>query len=194
SLPASLGLILLRQPLIKLIYERGVFTSASTDLVAWALLWFAAGLVGHSLVEILARAFYALHDTKTPVIVGIIAMSLNIAFSIGFSALFERLNVPPHGGLALANSLATGLEAIALLILMRRRLNGLNGRDVLKGVIQACLAGSAMSLALWLLIRQTTAWPQEIVAVAGVIVGAGVYLLSAWVVGVREMKLNRFFR
>ncbi len=54
-------------------------------LVAWALAWYAAGLVGHSLLELLSRAFYALHDTRTPVSVGVIAMSLNIGFSFGLA-------------------------------------------------------------------------------------------------------------
>jgi putative peptidoglycan lipid II flippase len=67
SIPASVGLILLRYPLITLLYQRGRFTDDSTDLVAWALFWYAAGLVGHCLVEILARAFFAMQDTRTPV-------------------------------------------------------------------------------------------------------------------------------
>ena len=54
-------------------------------MIAWALLWYAVGLVGHCLVEITSRAFYALHDTRTPVTVGVIAMSLNIVFSLAFS-------------------------------------------------------------------------------------------------------------
>ena len=70
SLPASLGLIMLRVPLVRVLYERGEFGPQSTQLVAWALLWYAAGLVGHSLVEVLSRAFYALHDTRTPVALG----------------------------------------------------------------------------------------------------------------------------
>ena len=115
SLPASLGLIILRQPLIELLYQRGEFTAHSTQLVAWALLWYAVGLVGHSVVEILVRAFYAMHDTKTPVLIGIVAMSLNVVFSLLFIALFSRLDWMPLGGLALANSLATTLEMVALL-------------------------------------------------------------------------------
>jgi putative peptidoglycan lipid II flippase len=63
SLPASLGLLLLRRPIVSMLFERGEFDSRSTDLVAWALLWYAAGLVGHALVEIISRAFYALKDT-----------------------------------------------------------------------------------------------------------------------------------
>ena len=68
AIPASLGLILLREPLIRLLYQNDTyFTAHSTQLVAWALLWYAAGLVGHSLLEVIVRAFYALHDTRTPV-------------------------------------------------------------------------------------------------------------------------------
>ncbi|MBN1665636.1 MAG: murein biosynthesis integral membrane protein MurJ, partial [Anaerolineales bacterium] len=63
ALPATTGLILLRYPLIELLYQRGNFTARATELVAWALLWYAAGLVGHAVMEVLARAFYALHDT-----------------------------------------------------------------------------------------------------------------------------------
>ena len=125
SLPATLGLILLRYPVIALLYQRGKFDVQSTDMVAWALLWYTVGLVGHSVVEILSRAFYALHDTRTPVIIGTIAMSLNIVFSFAFSALFASLGWMPHGGLALALSVSTALEMSALFILMRRRLKGL---------------------------------------------------------------------
>ena len=125
ALPATLGLILLREPLVTVLFQHGVFDARSTQLVSWALLWYTAGLVGHSVVEIVSRAFYAMHDTKTPVLVGTVAMSLNLAFSFLFSAWFERLGWMPHGGLALANSLATALEMVGLLYFMRRRLDGL---------------------------------------------------------------------
>ena len=76
----SLGLILLRRPIGGAALPGETSSpAASTSLVAWALLWYACGLVGHGLVEIVSRAFYALHDTKTPVLVGVGAMSLNLA-------------------------------------------------------------------------------------------------------------------
>jgi len=145
AIPASVGLILLRTPLVAALYQRGAFTARSTELVTWALLWYAAGLVGHSLVEILSRAFYALHDTRTPVIVGVVAMGLNIGLSLLFSALFERVGWLPHGGLALANSAATALESLVLIGLMRRRLNGLNGGYIWKGVSIAFLGTALMA-------------------------------------------------
>jgi putative peptidoglycan lipid II flippase len=188
AIPATVGLIALRLPLVRFLYQRGEFTAHSTSLVAWALLWYTAGLVGHSLVEILARAFYALHDTKTPVLIGSAAMALNVAFSLTFPHLFSRAGWMPHGGLALANSLATALEAVGLLILIRRRLDGLEGRSIRDGGGRALIAALGMSLALWgwlALARGQAAW---LVTAGGVILGSGVYGLGVWVLGVREAR------
>ena len=149
ALPASIGLILLREPLITLLYQRGQFDALDTQIVSWALLWYAAGIVGHSIMEILTRAFYAQHDTKTPVIIGTVAMGLNVVFSIAFAKLFESIGWMPHGGLALANSLATALEAIVLFIVMRKRLNGIEGSHILRGVLPSAVGAAAMSLAIW---------------------------------------------
>jgi len=187
SLPASLGLILLRQPLIVLLFQRGAFDAHSTDLVTWALLWYAAGLIGHNVVEILSRAFYALHDTKTPVFIGAAAMTLNIVFSFAFSAGFSRLGWMPHGGLALANSLATAMEMTALYILMRRRLNGLEGANIWRGFAQATLGTLGMGLVLALWSRTGgTAW---LIGLGGVAVGGCVYALSIWAMRVPEAAI-----
>ncbi|HEX9386759.1 MAG TPA: murein biosynthesis integral membrane protein MurJ, partial [Anaerolineales bacterium] len=137
ALPASVGLILLARPIISMLYQHGEFKAITAEMTAWALLWYAAGLVGHSVMEVLTRAFYAQHDTKTPVIIGTIAMGLNVVFSFAFARLFVQIGWMPHGGLALANSLATALEATALFIFMRRRLNGIEGGYVAGGFI-AC--------------------------------------------------------
>ena len=188
SLPASLGLILLRKPLIVLLYQRGEFDSRSTELVAWALLWYAVGLVGHSVVEIVSRAFYALHDTKTPVFVGIAAMSLNVVFSYAFSALFFRIGWLPHGGLALANSLATALEMLGLLYLMRGRLNGIEGKSLLVGGFQAVAGTAVMSIGLWFWLSQTTNLPDWQVVIGGIVIGATLYALAMLVLRVKEAR------
>jgi putative peptidoglycan lipid II flippase len=188
SVPASMGLILLRVPVVQLLLQRGEFTQRSTELVAWALLWYAAGLVGHSVMEVLARAFYALHDTRTPVMVGTAAMTLNVAFSFGFSALFRRIEWMPHGGLALANSLATALETAGLLILMRRRLGGIQGHRVLKGFGSALLGAAGMSLALWLWLALTEGNSSWLVTVGGILVGGFVYGLILTLLRVPEPR------
>jgi putative peptidoglycan lipid II flippase len=187
SLPASLGLILLRRPLITLLFVRGAFDQHSADLVTWALLWYAAGLIGHNVVEILSRAFYALHDTKTPVFVGAVAMTLNVIFSFAFSSLFMRVGWMPHGGLALANSLATALEMSALFLLMRSRLEGLKGLHLLRGFLQAALATLGMSAALWLwLLQPGPAW---LVSLGGVALGGLVYVAVIWALRVPELGM-----
>lgn len=189
SLPAAVGLILLRKPVVALLFQRGAFDAHSTELVAWALLWYAAGLVAHSVVEIVSRAFYAFHDTKTPVLVGSVAMSLNLAFSLLFVALFRRVGWMPHGGLALANSLATTLEMTGLLVLMRRRLQGLEGRQTLRGIGQASAATLVMAGLLGVglrFLRPYSALWQDLVLIPA---GALAYGLALWATGAEEPRL-----
>jgi putative peptidoglycan lipid II flippase len=188
ALPASLGLILLRAPLVAALYQRGEFTARSTELVAWSLLWYAVGLVGHSIMEVLTRAFYAQHDTKTPVLIGAVAMSLNVVFSLAFSAWFARIGWLPLGGLALANSLATALEAVALFIVMRKRLNGIEGAHIGRGFTQAALAALGMSLALGLWIPATGSLNRWLAALGGVAVGGIVYGLVMFALRVPEIQ------
>lgn len=177
AIPASLGLILLRQPLVALLYQRGEFGPESTAIVAWALLWYAAGLVGHSVVEIISRAFYALHDTKTPVVIGIITMGLNLVLSLLFTRLFVMIGWMPHGGLALANSLATFLEMICLLVLMRRRLEGIDGKHIWQGVMQAGIGAAAMGAVLWGWMRLSAGWSVLVVVSGGLALGVAAYAL-----------------
>jgi putative peptidoglycan lipid II flippase len=189
ALPASLGLILLRQPLVALIYQRGQFNALSSQLVSWALLWYAAGLVFHSIVEIVSRAFYALHDTRTPVIVGVAAMSLNIGLSFLFTWLFARIGWMPHGGLALANSLATALESIGMLYFMRKRIGGLHLRVIGDGVIRSAAAVTVMALALWLWLALTGALSMWLIALGGVALGCLVYLGMLFAVKSPDLQL-----
>lgn len=188
SLPAGVGLILLRYPLVQLLYQRGEFTARSTELVAWALLWYAAGLVGHALVEILSRAFYALHDTRTPVTVGVITMGGNIVLSLAFSAWFARIGWMPHGGLALANSLATGLESIALVFLIRKKLGGLEGGYVWRGVAVSA-AGTALMAAAVVGARWLLGGGSRAVELFGAL-GAGlvVYVGLMWALKMPELR------
>jgi putative peptidoglycan lipid II flippase len=188
ALPASLGLILLREPLVAALYQRGEFTARSTELVAWSLLWYAAGLVGHSIMEVLTRAFYAQHDTKTPVLIGTIAMGLNIVFSITFSKFFEQIGWFPLGGLALANSLATALEATVLFIVMRKRLNGIEGKWLVDGTGKASAAALGMGITLGLWIRVSWNLNHWLIALGGVAAGGIVYGIILLILRVSEIQ------
>ncbi len=188
SIPASVGLIILRVPFVSLLYQRGEFDERSTELVAWALLFYAAGLAGHGLVEILSRAFYSLHDTKTPVFVGIGAMSLNIGFSFLFTELFVRWGWMGHGGLALANSIATALEAVALFFLMKKRLVGLEGRLLLDGIWRTSIASGVMCVALFYWRFATSQSSNLFAASGGLALGVIVFVIFAYLLKIGEMQ------
>ena len=189
ALPASIGLILLRQPIVSMLLGHGAFNQQYVSMTAWALLWYSAGLVGHSVLEIISRAFYAFHDTKTPVVIGAIAMGLNIVFSFAFSALFSRLGWMPLGGLALANSLATALEAAALFIIMRRRLNGIGGLTIAKGLLIAAGTSIVMGIILFFWLRAAGEFNVWLVGLGGIVLGGLAYVLCLAALRVPEIRM-----
>jgi putative peptidoglycan lipid II flippase len=171
-----------------MLLERGMFTQQSTDLVTWALLWYAAGLVGHAVLEVIVRAFYAMYDTRTPVLVGAGAMTLNIIFSLLFSRWFIHLGWAPHGGLALANSFATALESGLLLLLMRKRLGGLGGRKLGIGVLRMVFSGIGLVIVLLIWLPLGNTMPVALHALAGIALGALTYWIVALVLRVEESR------
>ena len=187
AIPSTIGLILVRYPLVRVLLERGEFNARSTSMVAWGLMWYAAGLVGHCLVEVLSRAFYALHDTRTPVGVGIGAMGLNIGLSFLLSGWFRSMGQFGLGGLALANSVATGIESIILILILRKRLGGLAGRSILdsawKAIIGAILMGAGI-----LALSATFAGRSLVTLLSGVFAGVVIYGLIMYLFKVPEFR------
>jgi putative peptidoglycan lipid II flippase len=188
SLPATVGLIAVGKPVVSLLFERGAFEAASTDAVAWALAFFALGLLGHAGLEIVARAFYALHDTFTPVWVGGLAMAVNVALSLTLPPLFASADLQPFGGLALANSVATLLEFGFLLVLIGRRLNGIEARRMGKVVLKSGVAALTMGAALlgWRAALSNTG--ALLRGGGGILIGLTVYLVTALLLRADELK------
>jgi len=144
TIPASIGLIVLGEPITKLLFERGQFTPAATQATAFALQFYAPGLFALALIEILARAFYALKDTRTPVLVAILGMAVNTALGV----LLIRTALG-YGGLALAMMLAAAVESLVLLAVARRRLGGLEERRLAVALGKHCLAAILMGVAVY---------------------------------------------
>ena len=188
AIPATAGLVILSTPIVRLVFERRSFTPEMTDMVACSLIWYGVGLVGHSVVEVVSRAFYAMHDTKTPVMVLFASMVLNMLLNIVLSRLFGALGTYPHGGLALANSVATALEMCALLYFMNKKLEGLEGRRIWDGVFRFGAATAAMVLGLLLWLRFVHAGTLVTVA-GGLAVGIGLYFLVCILLKVEELDL-----
>jgi putative peptidoglycan lipid II flippase len=191
SVPATAGLILLSVPLITFLYQRGEFTSQTTQQVSWALTWYASGLVFHSILEVLVRAFYSMHDTKTPVLVGAAAMTLSIGLSLVFSTLFRNIGWMPHGGLALAVSVSTALEVSALILLLRNRLAGIHGSKVARSFGVALLSAIIMSAVLLGWIQLTHSHSAALVTLGGVVLGGAVY--AAMLVALRIPEVHSLF-
>jgi putative peptidoglycan lipid II flippase len=171
TIPAAVGLFVLGRPLIALIFQRGEFTAQSTAETAWALQFYALALFAHSSLEIVTRAFYAMHDTKTPVFVGVGAMVLNIALSITLIAPLAQ------GGLALANSIATILEMLTLFLLLRRRMGEVDGRRIAVSVLRISIGALAMGAALVAFSGMFASRGAVFVAVVGTLLGTLVYFI-----------------
>ncbi|MBI4589361.1 MAG: murein biosynthesis integral membrane protein MurJ [Candidatus Rokubacteria bacterium] len=152
AIPASVGLWLLRQPITRLLFERGRFGPDDTQATAWALGFYALGLTAFSGARIVAQAFYALGDARTPVWVGIGAVGLNVGFALAFMEPFA------HGGLALATSASATVNLLALLCLVRRRLGPLGGGRIMASLARVGVATAAMAAWCGLLLR---GWPAE---------------------------------
>ena len=202
SIPAAFLLYVLDEQLIELLFQRGRFDAASTQAVAYALRFYALGLVAHAVVEIVVRVFYALHDTATPVVAGVATMALNILLSL---ALIGRLS---FGGLALANSIATALEMLVLLFLLARKVRapnqaagqattvqGLPVRQLLTSGARSLLASAVMAGALLFGLELLpggsavfgipAGW---VAAVVGGGLGVLIYVVASYLLGSAEIR------
>ncbi len=194
SIPAGIGMAIVSQPVVTLLYQRGEWTATDSAGTAWALALFSIGLAGHAVLEILVRAFYALHDTWTPVKVGLGAMVLNIALSL---VLIRAFGYPgstdfahgPFGGLALAMSIATAIESTTLWIILRRRTGGLDDRRVLSGAARTLIASLFMAAAAGGFLRLLPDAPALIRALGAMAIGSGVFWGSALLLRVEEAAL-----
>src|SRR6202007_1935802 len=130
TIPAALGLMVLREPIIRVLFQHGQFVAESTRLTARALLYYAVGLPALASVKLIVPAFYSTRDTKTPVIIASISLVLNVVLNIIFLQLFFRR--VQNGGPALATALATFFDFFALLIIFRIRYGPLGTMDIVR--------------------------------------------------------------
>jgi putative peptidoglycan lipid II flippase len=186
AIPATVVFIILGQPIVS-IFERGEWTLESTAATAWALAFYAIGLAGFALLEVLSRAFYALADTWTPVSIGIAAMVSNIAMSLILVRVIgspESLAQGAFGGLALANALTTLIEALILWGLMQRRIGG-SDKKMSQTLLRTILAAGIMGVVLGLIANIFVGNTVLILGASG-IMGGAVFFASAWILRLEE--------
>jgi putative peptidoglycan lipid II flippase len=180
-LPAMLGLIFLRTPIIHLFFEHGTFTAQDTAETAMTVLCYAIGLWAFGGVRIIVAAFYSLQDTKTPAISAAIAVTANIAFSLVLMA--------PLGaaGLALATALAAMVNGSILVAVLNRRLGGVDWGSVGRSALRVMLACVPLVVAcLWVAGAQVWAHPSEWTA-KSVMLAVGIGLSVSGYLGVHAL-------
>ena len=192
AVPAAIGLIVLADPLVATIFYGGEFSAFDVSMTGLALQAFAIGLVGFSFVKILAPAYFAREDTRTPVKYGLIALGVNFTLSVALAWYLTRIGHPgPHAGLALAISVAALLNALLLYLGLQRDgfIRHGNGWVALLGRI--ALANAAMWYALSQVHRPTSWWLEHGVTdrvgwlAVSIAAGVGVYFVVLFVLGMR---------
>lgn len=149
--PALTGLIVLRYPIVNLMFERGRFDWVSTAGTADAVLFYAVGLWSFAGYRIVAQAFYSLQDTRTPVKVAVISLITNVLLSVVLMRFLE------HGGLALATSLASMLNVGLLTRKLRKKIGRLDGRRILRSLLKIVPVSAVMGVIGWWVSRDP-AW------------------------------------
>ena len=186
ALPAGVALLVLGRPVIGLLFEGGEFTAESSALVYYALQFYVVALISQSVLEVVVRAFAAQKDTLTPLLVSFFTTALNVVLAIWLSRSIVEGGLE-HGGLALANGIAVGIESLIGLTILSVRWKGIDARRILFDAGRALVASAVMGGAILLFARVVE--PGRLVLfLGGGLLGAAVYLVSASLLGIKEIR------
>jgi len=187
TIPAMVGLMLLRYQIIEVLFQHGSFDARSTELTARPLFFFALGLTTISMVKIIVPAFYAMHDTTTPVKIAFISMFLNFGLNLVF------IGPLGNGGPALATSLSAIFDSVCLMRIFYGRHGGFGLRDIGRSIGKFAVSAAVMATVTYFLINAPGFYGggllQRVGALAAAIfIATGTYFATAWVLRTRELK------
>jgi len=189
GLPITILMIFLAEPLVSILFERGLFDETSTQNVATVLSFFALGLIALMMLEVISRTFYSLSDTWTPVLAGGLQVALMASLSLWLGLkVFPQFGGSPVAGLALGLSISNYIEVVLLLWLLKRKMGRLNGRSLFNSAWRLLGATAMMMAIIWLVLSNLptdSAWVQLIVAG---LAGGLAYLLACLILRVPEMQ------
>jgi putative peptidoglycan lipid II flippase len=190
TIPSSVGLAVLGPSMIGAVYQWGRFRAADTHQTANALACYAVGLAGYSAIKILAPAFYALNDARTPMLVSLVSILVNLAVA----SSMVKLAGLGHLGLALSTSAVALFGSVALFLLLRRRIHGMHERALAASVLKILGASAAMGIVCYFSSRGVHHWlgARKIAQIADVAVsiplGALVYYALCRAMRVAELE------
>lgn len=205
TLPSACGLIVLGEPIIRLIYVRGAFKESDVPMTALALAGYSIGLTGYAAIKVLSPAFYALDDAKTPMMIALASIVVNAVASFFFRNWLSGVGVTPespsgygHVGVALATSTVALVNFFALALFMRHRIKRLNGREVFSSFVRIAIASLIMSVVAYFSYRLLTNYfavktliVKLIEAFVPIGLGGLSFLIAAKTLGVKE--LDQFY-
>ena len=148
TLPSACGLIVLGEPIIRLIYERGKFDAGATSMTAYALAGYSIGLTGYAAIKVLSPAFYAMNDAKTPMIIALASIVVNMLACYFFREWLSGYGYG-HVGVAMATSIVALVNFFALVLMMRKKIKRLNGKAIISGFMRIATASAVMSAVCW---------------------------------------------
>lgn len=194
GLPASLAMFALSDVLMNALFVRGEFTPTDGDMAGLALRCLSGGILGFMLIKVFAPAFFASQDTKTPVKIGIVSVFANMLFSVVFIGIFYLARLPLHGGLALATTGASFVNAGLLYYFLQKRNIWRFGKHWYKMGMQFVTATLAMTVSLYAMLpyypQDGLAWAKLTVLIAICVVGAVVYGVVLLASGFRPKQLR----
>jgi putative peptidoglycan lipid II flippase len=151
TIPAAVGLVILREPIVQVLFQHGLFVAESTRLTARALLYYSLGLPAFAMVKLIVPAFYSTQDTHTPVRVAIFTLLMNVALNLIF--LFYFFARFQNGGPALASALAGYFNVATLFVIFRLRFGRMGTWDILGSVSKIILCSAAMGVSCWMALK-----------------------------------------
>ncbi|MCO6510007.1 MAG: murein biosynthesis integral membrane protein MurJ [Aridibacter famidurans] len=206
TIPSACGLIVLGEPIIRLIYQGGAFNAVDTNMTAWALAAYSVGLAGYAAIKVLSPSFYALEDAKTPMYVSVASIAVHVFASYSLLVTFSGIGVSAerpsgygHVGVALATSIVATINFLALVVLMRKKIKRIEARKIIASFVRIAAASALMSVAAWFTYRYVsglyevkTLSVKLFEALVPVAAGVVVFFTAAKLLGVSE--LNQFIR
>jgi putative peptidoglycan lipid II flippase len=147
TIPAAVGLVILREPIVQVLFQHGLFVAESTRLTARALLYYSIGLPAFAAVKLIVPAFYSTQDTRTPVRVALFTMLANILLNVIF--LFYFFAKLKNGGPALASALAGYFNVFTLFVIFRLRFGRLGTRDIAVSLAKIAACAGVMGIFCW---------------------------------------------
>ncbi len=192
TIPSGIGLIALSEPIVRLLFKSGNFTEADVVATAVTLAFYSSGLFAHSAIQVITRGYYSIKDTRTPVMIGAVAVGVNFILNL----IFVRHSNLALGGIAFSYALSGILNMILLLYILNKRLSGLGMRKIAITSIKSVFASAVMGICAYFsyvglssIFGEASKMSQLINAGVPIIIGVVVFIVMSYILKIEELDV-----